>query len=180
MDIKESLEDYLVNNISSENIQQIRKSDKVNQQMIDSLWIIVKSNKHPQAWRAAWSLFHILSYKNNFEFMRQYLNEIVKSLPNFKHNGQKREMMKVIQLFDANNIEMGTLIDICFDYLLSPKEALAVRVHAMQIIYNISEYEPDLKPELKGALEMLSQETSMALKGRSRMLLKKLNKEINN
>ena len=175
MGIKDSLEDYLINNISSENIQQIRKSDKVNQQMVNTLWIIVKDNKHPQSWRAAWSLFHILSYKNNFELMRQHLNQIIELLPSFKHNGQKREMMKVILLFDSRDIEMGTLIDICFEYILSPKEALAVRVHAMQIIYNISEYEPDLKPELKATLEMLSQETSMALKSRSRKLLKKLN-----
>ncbi len=180
MDIKESLEDYLVNNISSENIQQIRKSEKVNQQMVDTLWIIVKSNKHPQAWRAAWSLFHILSYKNNFELMRMYLNEIIEILPSFKHNGQKREMMKVILLFDAKDIEMGTIIDLCFEYLFSPKEALAVRVHAMQIIYNISEIEPDLKPELKAVLEIVMQETSPALKGRGRMLLKKLNKSIKN
>ncbi len=178
MGIKDSLEDYLINNLSSENIQQIRKSEKVNQQMVDTLWSIIKSNEHPQAWRGAWSLFHILSYKNNFELMRQHLNEIVELLPSFKHNGQKREMMKVIQLFDARDIEMGTLIDICFEYLLSPKEALAVRVHAMQIIFDISEYEPDLKPELRGALEILAQETSPAIKGRSRMILKKLNKSI--
>ena len=66
MNVKKQIEDFILNNISKDNIDAIIKSDKVNQEMIDTLWDFSISNKHPQSWRAAWMLFHLL---NNYLYI---------------------------------------------------------------------------------------------------------------
>ncbi|RLD44740.1 MAG: hypothetical protein DRI86_06725 [Bacteroidetes bacterium] len=175
MNAKEQIKNFIINDISKDNINAIIKNNKVNQEMIDLLWKISISNVHPQSWRAAWMLFHLLNNSNK-EYIRPYLDQMLDLLNTFTHNGQKREIMKIILLFDVEEIEMGKAVNICFKILLNSKEALAVRVHAMQIIFNISIIEPELKSELKDVLKIIIQEDSPALRGRGRILLKKLKK----
>ena len=128
------------------------------------------SNKPPIAWRAAWTIWHFTNKRK--ELMRKYIDRIIEDLPNYKFDGQKREMMKVLLLFDIKEIEIGHLLNTCYSFLISPKESLAVRVHAMQIIFNISEIEPELKPELKSTLLFHIQESSAGFKSRANKLLK--------
>ena len=169
----EALTGYLIEDISTDNIKQLSDSDKVDQNMIDLLWQITISNKHPQSWRAAWTIFHLV-HKSRKELMRPYLTQILELIPNFKHNGQKRELLKVILLFDVEEIDMGIALEVAYELLNNPKEALAVRVHAMQLIFNISEVEQDLKYELKATLLHLMPNTSPGFKGRSKRLLDKM------
>ncbi|MCK5845894.1 MAG: hypothetical protein KAG84_00525 [Bacteroidales bacterium] len=173
MSVKKHLEDFLLNNLSKDNITQIVDNNKVNQDIIDELWKISIANTHPKSWRAAWMLYHLLS-NGNKEFIRPYLHSMLDLLGTFTHNGQKREILKIILLFDVREIEMGKAINICFDIMLNPQEALAVRVHAMQLIFNICQVEPELKSELKDSIEIIILEDSAAIRGRGKQLLKKL------
>ena len=178
MEFKTELEDYLTNRISAENIEKIGKSDKVNQELVDALWESVKTNKHPLAWRAAWALHHILSYNSNWKMMHQYIDEIINSIPNFTHNGQRRELLIVLQYFDINDLDIGKTVDLCYNMLFDSDEAIAVKAHAMQILYDISNIEPELKSELKQTLELMIQESSPGIKGRAKRLIKSLNKDL--
>ena len=60
---------------------------------------------------------------------------------------------------------------------MNPKEALAIKVHSMQIMYNISETEKDLKPELASIIEYQYDLNSVGFKSRADKLLKKLYKQ---
>ncbi len=150
INIKE-LENFLIEDISVERTKSLKYIDNSKKEELTRLlWEIMISNKHPHSWRAAWSIFHLVEKQK--ELMHPYLKEIVELLPSFKHDGQKREMMKVLLLFPTTDLKTGKLVDICFKLLDNPNESLAVRVHAMQIIYNISEIEPDIKAELKSTI----------------------------
>jgi hypothetical protein len=62
--------------------------------------------------------------------------------------------------------------------LTSAKEPLAVRVHAMQILYNISEKEPDLKPEILAIFEhVMENHSSPGIISRGKKLVQKLRKQ---
>jgi hypothetical protein len=118
-------------------------------------------------------MFHYVEKRK--ELARKYLPEIIELLPHFKHNGQKREMMKVLLLFPMRELDFEKLIDICFNILINPKENIAVRVHAMQIIFNIGEIEPDIRLELKLVLkEEIQNNESKGFVGRAKKLLKKM------
>ena len=172
INIKE-LEFFLIEELSVKRAKSLKNIDNSKKEELTRiLWEIMISNKHPHAWRAAWSIFHLVEKQK--ELIRPYLQEIVELLPNFIHDGQKREMMKVLLLFPTTDLEMGKLVDICFKILDNPNESLAVRVHAMQIIYNISEIEPDIKPELKSTIIHHLPNSTKGFVGRGNKLLNKM------
>src|SRR5919112_903210 len=47
----------------------------------------------------------------------------------------------------------GEIMDICFGYLTSPKEALAIKVFSMTVLGNLSKIYPEIIPELKVLIE---------------------------
>jgi hypothetical protein len=72
----------------------------------------------------------------------------------------------------------GFLVDFCLDKLSSDKEPPAVRVHAMQILYNISEKVPELKPELIAVIEHeMTYHSTAGILSRGSKLVKKLQKQ---
>ena len=70
------------------------------------------------------------------------------------------------------------MFDLCFSWAENPKYALAIRANAMSVVYEISNTHKDLKPELIVLFEQIGEEEAPAMISRSRLLLKKLNKEI--
>ena len=73
----------------------------------------------------------------------------------------------------------GELMNICFDWLISPRESVAVKVYAMEILYRLSEIEPELKKELADSIEWRITEGTPGFKNRGVKTLKKLYKEMN-
>lgn len=153
------------------NLRQLDDTDKTF--LLKTLWEIILSNKHPEAWRSAWTFFHIAH--NDTHLTRPYIQPIVDHIQQFKHDGQKRELLKILLSFKATELPMGQLLEVCYNFLLNEKESLAVRVHSMEMIYQISEVEPDLKPELKLVLEALTTpDASPAITSRAGKILKNL------
>ncbi|RLD45199.1 MAG: hypothetical protein DRI86_05885 [Bacteroidetes bacterium] len=172
INIKE-IENFLIEELSVNRAKSLKNIDNSKKEELTRLlWEIMISNKHPHSWRAAWSIFHLVEKQK--ELMRPYLSEIIKLLLSFKYDGQKREMMKVLLLFPTTDLEMGKLVGICFRILDNPNESLAVRVHAMQIIFNISEIELEIKPELKSTIIHHLDNSSKGFKSRGNKLLRKM------
>jgi hypothetical protein len=70
----------------------------------------------------------------------------------------------------------GHALQHCFDYLLDPKTAVAIQVHAMQTAFNISKNEPDLLNELKMVIEERLPYGTAAYKSRGKRIVKAINK----
>jgi hypothetical protein len=89
--------------------------------------------------------------------------------------GKKRHLLKLISLHDIPEERMADLLNYCIDVFTSPLEPIAVRVHAMQILFNIAQKEPDFAGEL---IELIRNEIeyrgSAGIASRGRKLLKKL------
>lgn len=134
-------------------------------------------NKHPNSWRAIYLADKI--HEKNPELIQPYIEEIIGQLENEKHHGKRRHFLKLISLSTVSPRYFGFLVDHCMTTFTSAKEPIANRVHAMQILYNISDAEPDLKPEL---LEIIQQEMEFhptpGIRSRGTRLAKKLQKQI--
>ena len=63
----------------------------------------------------------------------------------------KRNTLKIIADLNPKFSEelTGHALDICFEFLISTKEPVAIKVHAMQVTFNICKQEPELLNELK-------------------------------
>jgi hypothetical protein len=92
-----------------------------------------------------------------------------------KKSGKKRHLLKLISLHDIPEEKMDILLNFCIDVFTNPTEDIAVRVHAMQILFNIAQKEPDFAGELIGLIEHeIEFHGSAGISSRGQRLLKKL------
>lgn len=89
--------------------------------------------------------------------------------------GKKRHLLKLISLHDIPEENMALLLNYCTEVFSNATEPVAVRVHAMQILFNIAQKEPDFAGEL---IELIKQETeyhgSAGIRSRGQKIIQKL------
>ena len=135
-------------------------------------------NNHSNSWRAIYLADKI--HEKQPDLIQPYIEEIIEQLKSEKHHGKRRHFLKLVSLNHVSAQHFGFLVDHCITTFTSAKEPIANRVHAMQILYNISDAEPELKPEL---LEIIQHEIEFhptpGIRSRGTKLAKKLQKQIN-
>jgi hypothetical protein len=106
-----------------------------------------------------------------------YLDKIIRLLP--KDECVRKNFMKILAEIPLEFTEdqLGILIESCFEMLLSDKSSIANKAYSMELLYKISEIEPDLKIELISAIEEQIPKGSSGIKVIGRRLLKKLYSE---
>ncbi len=114
------------------------------------------------------------------ELATPYVKDIIKEMSGFKTGGLKRSMAKMISEmnWDFDEESLGILAETCFKWVNDTNEEIAIKIYSQDILYRISEIYPELKYELIPTLENQIPRSSIAIKTRSRKMLKKLYKEI--
>lgn len=135
-------------------------------------------NTEQKSWRAAYVVDKI--HDTNPELLYPFFDEMIVQLNKEKSSSKKRHFLKLISMNKVSKKHQGSLVDFCLEAFTSSKEPVAVRVHAMQILYNISENEPDLKPEILSVIEHeMKYHASAGITSRGSKLAKKLYAQIN-
>ncbi|MEO1050408.1 MAG: hypothetical protein AAFX87_07270 [Bacteroidota bacterium] len=124
--------------------------------------------------RAAWP-FGICAerYPN---LILPHLDGIVENLKKTVHDAVKRNTIRFLQFIDIPEHLLGEIAEICFNYLGSAKEPIAVKVFSMTVIFNIVKKEPELKPELEFMIEEQMPYGSAGFKSRGKKILSALKK----
>lgn len=123
--------------------------------------------------RAAWPLSycaitHPELMKNNFE---RLLNNLKK--PKL-HDSIKRN---TVRLLDAINIPPkyeGAVMEICFKYLESEHEAVAIKAFSIGILGKLAKKYPEIIPEIKLMIEEQLPQQSAAFKSRAKVFMKSI------
>jgi hypothetical protein len=170
MDIKEQL---LVG-LSRVNADYIANYIGTDAERFRELIQFVFENKPLLSERASWVVTNITD--KHPEMLKPYLNQVVSKIHIFKHHGTRRNMLRSLASIDIPEKYHGKLFDDCYRWLQSKDELPAVKVHSMQILYNISKREPDLLRELQMIIEELTDHESAAIRSRSKEILKRLRK----
>ena len=109
------------------------------------------------------------------ELILDYLDQMTLQLETEKQQGKIRHLLKLISLNEIDKKHHAYLFDYCMEAMTSAKNPPAIRVHAMQILYNLSEYEPDLKPEVLALIEQeIEYHATAGIVSRGSKLVKKL------
>ena len=113
------------------------------------------------------------------ELIKPYYEKIIQHIPTSNIDGVKRCLLKIFtrHLKFKNEETLCALLNLCFDSISSPTESLAVKIYAIDIVYQISNKEPDLKNELILAITDQLDKNSVAFANRGNKILKKLYKE---
>ena len=89
----------------------------------------------------------------------------------------KRNSLRILVEDTIPLPHMGTLADICFNFLSDNKESIAVKVFSMSILLNIAQYYPEIGNELRQILEGNIHEKSPGYVSRASKIIKELNKK---
>mgnify|MGYP002079095065 FL=1 len=143
-----------------------------DQSVFGQLYQLTFNTNRRISWRSCWIIDTVS--ESSPELLKPYIPEIIDRLASEKNGSLKRHFTRIICRYELPDEKLGMLVNTAFN-LLSPNEDIAVRANAMQILYNISQSEPDLKQELSSVLEtLLAEETSAAIASRGKRLLIKL------
>jgi hypothetical protein len=133
---------------------------------------IIYKEKAPLPQRASW-LLAVVNDRHP-ELLRPYLSKFIDTIEQFQVDGIKRNMAGVLSKHDIPEKLQGKAVDVCFRLLLNPEETVVVKTDAMQTLANIAKPYPELKNELKAAIDDQLPKTTAAFHARARHILKKL------
>lgn len=121
--------------------------------------------------RAAWPLSYCV--ERHPELIKPHLKSLVDNLrkPGVT-DAVKRNSFRLMQFIEIPKSLRGRVHEICSHYFNNPKEAVAIRVFAMTVMYNISLHHPELKSELAMMIEDQMKFGSAGLRARGRKILK--------
>lgn len=148
---------------------------KIN--FLPELMDIALYGNNRQSWRAAWIADKVNEQQPGV--VEPWIAPMTETLKSLKHSGKKRQFLKLISLYPISVESQSFLIDYCLHILDGTGEPPAVKAYAMQILYNISENQPDLKEELLEIMEFLIEiQESPGIQARARKLAERLSKEV--
>ncbi|MBW6533727.1 MAG: hypothetical protein K0B11_01845 [Mariniphaga sp.] len=131
------------------------------------------NEQHPKSWRAAYIADKIND--NHQELISPFIPEMILRLKTEKNSSKKRHYLKLISQHNFPRKFHSFLVDYCLECFSSSSEPVANRVHAMQVLFNISEKEPGFKPELLSIIEHeMELHPTPGIVSRGKKLVKKL------
>jgi hypothetical protein len=140
---------------------------------MDLLLSIAFDDSQAINWRAMY-LFELI-HNQYPELVVPYLPAMSDFLFTTKNASKKRHLLKLISLHDLPEENMAFLLNFCIEEFTNATQPVAVRVHAMQILFNIAQKEPEFANELIDLIENeIEYHGSAGISSRGLKLLKKL------
>ncbi len=125
------------------------------------------------SWRAAYLVDQM--HDKDSQIILPYLDAIIENLKTQKHAGKKRHFLRMLTSHEISEKHSGFMVEYCFKAFQAAKEPVAVKVHAMQILFNIAQKEPDLKEEIALVIEHeMEYHATAGILSRGKKLLNKL------
>ena len=144
-----------------------------SQQRFDELFGLFINDEYRVVQRAGWPLsFCVIEHPS---FINKHWKPLINNLkkPNL-HNAVKRNSIRLMQDLEIPEKFHGEVMGICFKFLESPTEALAVKVFSMSVLGNLAKIYPDIKTELKLIIEEQLPNQTAGFKSRAKKVLKKI------
>lgn len=143
---------------------------------LHELWHIMQQEDGKRSERAAWLWSTI--FDKDRSFVAPLLPNVARLLMNTSSVPIKRNLARTLSMSPLPEDQMGLLFDFAFQAAFDGGEAIAVRVHCLEIVYQITNHEPELKEELLEAINHEIDRISTGYKSRATHIRKRLQKEL--
>jgi len=141
-----------------------------SQERFDELFRLFLTAEYRVTQRAAWPMSYcVIAHP---EFIKKNFTKLISNLqkPNL-HNAIKRNTMRLLQHVDIPKKLQGQVMDICFNYVASPTEAVAIKAFSLTVLSNLAAIYPEILPEIKLLVEEQLPHQTAAFKSRAKQLL---------
>lgn len=146
-----------------------------NQSRFDELFRLFLQDEYRVVQRAAWPVSYCV--EAHPKLIDKHWKKLMDNLkkPGL-HNAVKRNSVRFMQDIGLPEKYHGQIMDLCFQFLESPAEALAVKVFSMTVLANLAKFYPEIKPELILLIEDQLPHQTPGFKSRAKLVLKQLEK----
>ena len=165
----ENYETLLMKQLSRQHIDYVAHCIGDSEKEFGRLIDIVLHGQEPVVQRAAWAMDACM--ETHPEFLLPYVETLIEALPLFSNNGVIRQVVKALAARDIPKDYEGQLADFCFLRLQSAEIPVAVKVHCMQILANMTARHPDLAGELRTVIIEQMPRNSVGFASRGRKIL---------
>ncbi len=106
------------------------------------------------------------------ELLKPYLRQLIKNIPKIKNEGTLRTILRLIIMFPEikNENDISLLLEKGFDYIQGKRYSVAIKVYAMEILYNISKQYPEILNELIAVVKSQIPFSSAGFKAKAKIL----------
>jgi len=158
---------------SKANCNKIVKWVGHSQKRFDELFYLFLESEYRINQRAAWPLSYCVI--DHPELISRHFSRLVKNLhkPGI-HDSIKRNTVRLLQHIDIPKRFHGALMDLCFNYISSPHEAVAVKAFSLSVLQNLSANYPEIKNEIKLIIEERWPHETAAFRSRAKKFLQTL------
>jgi hypothetical protein len=159
------------------NIEWLQQEIIQNHNLYKLLVDIAFYDKKSKSWRAAYMLDKINDTNPNL--LLPYLEQMLNQLKVESSSSKKRHFLKLLSQNRIPDHYTGFLFDYCLKNINSAKEPPAVRVHAMQILFNLTQTFPELREEVLSVIEHeMEYHSTAGIISRGKKLVDKLRKQL--
>ena len=142
-----------------------------DQQRFDELFELFLKDEYRVVQRASWPLSCCVELHP--EFIQKHYSKLLKNLDKKGiHEAVKRNTVRILQYVDIPEKFHGQVMDICFNYISSPTEAVAIKAFSITVLQNLAKKYPEIVNELKLVIEERWDYETVAFKTRAKKLLK--------
>ncbi len=169
------LRKQLLTTHSKENTTLIVNYIDGDRERFDKLMKLFLYDEYRVIQRAAWVVGDVA--RLHPEIVMPYIPEMVENLkkPDV-HIAAKRNTLRFLSETEIPEEQWGELAELCFDYLTSIEEPVAIKVFSMTVLLSIVKKVPELKDELYYAIEDQLPYGTAGFKSRGKKTLKALEK----
>jgi hypothetical protein len=122
---------------------------------------------------AAWPMSYCI--QNKPDLVKPFLKKFIEKLSDqHAHPAAKRNIVRLFQFIDIPKRYHGKIMDLCFQFVSSSEEAIAVKAFSLHILEKMSVNYPEILPELKTVIETRWDCETPAFRSRARKILKKI------
>ena len=117
--------------------------------------------------RAPWPVSYCVQaypafMENNFEKLLDNLSRPA------LHDAINRNTIRLLQYVDIPEKFQGKVMDICFGYVASPTEAVAIKAFSLTVLGTLAKKYPEILPEIKLLIEEQLPHQTAAFKSRAK------------
>ncbi|HQW44446.1 MAG: hypothetical protein IPP02_06085 [Chitinophagaceae bacterium] len=168
-----NLKETILSEHSKANCNRIVKWIGNNPERFDELFNLFLHDEYGVVQRAAWPLSYLVI--DHPQLIHKHFSKLLKYVKKSGlHDAVKRNTVRLLQEIDIPKKYHGEVMNLCFDYIISPVEKPAVKASSLTILANLSKEYPDIKQELKTIIEDRWNVETAAFRARGKKILKSL------
>ena len=142
-----------------------------NQKKFDELFNMFLTDEYRVVQRAAWPVSYCAQLHP--ELITKHFVKLIKNLykPGL-HDAVKRNTVRLLQYVTIPGKFHGKVMDICFRFISSPDEAVAVKAFSLTVLQKLTMQYPEIKNELRLVIKESWDYETAAFKSRAKKILK--------